>query len=121
MRKQPVHGVLIIPNRPTIVFLTVCTKDRQPWLATPEVYDLLRLVWTDATAWLVGKYIIMPDHIHLFAAPGQMEIPFDNWVRYWKSQFGKRHRNPAHRWQTDHWDRRLRTSLPANWHNDCFS
>jgi putative transposase len=67
----------------------------------------------------------MPDHIHLFAAPGPIVdsnrlsgsfalpgtvIPFDNWVRYWKSQFSKRHRNPAHRWQTDHWDTRLRRS-----------
>ena len=111
MRKHPAHGVLVVPNRPPIVYLTVCTKGRQPWLATSEVHDLLRSVWTDdATAWLVGKYIIMPDHIHLFAAPGQMEITFDNWVRYWKSQFSKQHRNPAHRWQTDHWDTRLRAS-----------
>ena len=131
MRKHPVHGVLIVPNRPTIVFLTVCTKDRQLWLATPEVHDLLCSVWTDAAAWLVGKYIIMPDHIHLFAAPGQIEIPFDNWVRYWKSQFSKRHRNPAHRWQTDHWDRQLRASesyaskweyvLPRRWEGSAMN
>ena len=75
MRKHPAHGVLIIPNRPTIVYLTVCTKDRQPWLATPEVHALLRLVWTDAAAWLVGKYMIMPDHIHLFAAPDKWQSP----------------------------------------------
>jgi putative transposase len=51
----------------------------------------------------------MPDHIHLFAAPGRKPLPFDNWVRYWKSQFSKAHRVSAHRWQTDHWDTRLRT------------
>jgi putative transposase len=147
-RKHPVHGVLVKANEPIIVFLTVCTRDRQPWLAVPEVHTLLCSVWTDASAWLVGRYIIMPDHIHLFAAPGSMEngkrlsgsfalpstpgptrkskrlsgnlalpIPFDNWVRYWKSQFSKRHRNPSRRWQTDHWDTRLRRleSYSSKW------
>jgi putative transposase len=50
----------------------------------------------------------MPDHLHLFAAPGQLELPLENWVKYWKSQFSKRHGNRNHRFQTDHWDTRLR-------------
>ncbi|MBI3919804.1 MAG: hypothetical protein HY318_00195 [Armatimonadetes bacterium] len=93
-----------------IVYLTVCTKDRRGWLATDKNHALLVKVWTEATAWLVGRYVIMPDHIHLFAVPGQMEIEFDNWVRYWKSQFSKQHHGHSHRWQTDHWDTRLRSS-----------
>jgi hypothetical protein len=38
-------------------------------------------------------------------------------VRYWKSQFAKGLRDPGRRWQTDHWDRRLRTgeSYTAKW------
>jgi REP element-mobilizing transposase RayT len=110
MRKHPVHGVLMIPNQPTIVFLTVCTKDRQPWLAVSEVHELLHSVWTEADAWLVGKYTIMPDHIHMFIAPGRRGIPIGNWVRYWKSQFTRRHRNPCHLWEADYWDTRLRRS-----------
>jgi REP element-mobilizing transposase RayT len=51
----------------------------------------------------------MPDHIHLFAAPGPQPVPFENWVRYWKSQFTKFHGVKEHRWQTDHWDSRLRS------------
>jgi len=110
MRKHPVHGVLTVPNQPTIVFLTVCTKNRQPWLAASEVHNLLHSVWTSADAWLVGKYIIMPDHVHLFTAPGHKGIPLKNWVRYWKSQFSKQHGDPHHRWQPDYWDTRLRRS-----------
>ncbi len=109
MRKHPVHGVLINPDHPTIVFLTICTKDRQPWLAKPEIHDLFRSIWENAAAWLVGKYVIMPDHIHTFVAPGQMALPLDNWVRYCKSQFSKKHQEPDHRWQTDYWDTRLRS------------
>ena len=103
------HGVQINTDDATIIFLTVCTKDRQPWLANSQVHALLRSVWRNARAWLVGKYVIMPDHIHLFASPGQGAIPLDNWARYWKSQFSKLHQNTAHRWQTDHWDTRLRS------------
>src|SRR5437870_5293667 len=60
---------------PTIVFLTVCTKDRRPWLATDETHDLLREVWIASAAWLVGRYVVMPDHVHLFARPGGMDVP----------------------------------------------
>jgi putative transposase len=119
------------------VFLTVCTKDRKPWVANSDVHELLRTVWTDAKAWLVGRYVLMPDHVHLFcapneegyvggrgsrqatggedgsagASPSQLEPalpPLDNWVRYWKSQFSKRGQNSGRRWQPDHWDTRLR-------------
>ena len=88
-------------------------------------------MWADATAWLVGRYVIMPDHIHLFAGLGELcgsaraspshgepvqgspastAVDFDGWVRYWKSQFTKRHGCRDHRWQAGHWDRRLRRS-----------
>lgn len=120
-RQHPAHGVLISSHGPTIVFLTVCTRDRKPWLVNVEVHELLRTVWVDAKAWLVGRYVLMPDHVHLFcapneegsagASPSQSDFslpPLDNWVRYWKSQFSKRGKNPQHRWQPDHWDTRLR-------------
>jgi putative transposase len=107
-RTHPAHGVFPQLNKPTIVFLTVCTKGRAPWLATDAVHDLLVATWTAATAWLVGRYIVMPDHIHLFAGPGGSDVPLDNWVKFWKSQFTKRHDDRSHRWQPDHWDRRLR-------------
>ena len=108
-RKHPARGVLYIEGQPTIIFDTVCTKDRKPWLANDEVHQLLRDIWTDASAWLVGRYMIMPDHIHMFAAATATEIEFKNWVTFWKSQFTKRHKVADHRWQTDDWDTRMRT------------
>jgi putative transposase len=116
-RKKPGHGVLIDQSRPTIVFLTVCTKNRAPWLATRENHHTLRQVWQESDAWLVGRYVLMPDHLHLFAAPGRLEIAFDNWVRYWKSRFTMLRLIPSQEWQTDHWDTRLRSgeSYDAKW------
>src|SRR5262249_3233469 len=93
---------------PTIIFLTVCTENRKPWLASPEHHILLRSIWTEATAWLTGRYVLMPDHLHLFAASGASDVPLENWVKFWKSQFRKRNSNKACRFQTDHWDTRLR-------------
>lgn len=51
----------------------------------------------------------MPDHIHYFAGFTGSPVEFANWVRYWKSQFTKRHKASDHRWQTDDWDIRMRT------------
>jgi len=108
VRHHPTHGILEIPNQPTIIFLTVCTENRKPWLASPEHHILLRSIWTEATAWLTGRYVLMPDHLHLFAASGASDVPLENWVKFWKSQFRKRNSNKACRFQTDHWDTRLR-------------
>jgi len=116
-RKRPAHGVRIPTFGPTIVFVTVCTADRAPWLADEGVHALLRDVWSEARAWLVGRYVLMPEHLHLFAAPGDLPVSLDNWVRYWKSQFSQQHQNGEHRWQVDHWDTRLRSneSYDAKW------
>jgi len=69
-RKHPVHqSVHERRDVPIIVYLTVCTKRRKPILATPAVHELLRASWREARLWLVGRYVIMPDHLHLFCAP----------------------------------------------------
>ncbi len=70
-RRHPAHGVLACAHAPTIVFVTACTRNRQPWLANAAVHALLRAVWTEADAWLVGRYALMPDHLHLFCAPNE--------------------------------------------------
>jgi putative transposase len=109
-RNKPAHGVWIDRERPMILFLTVCTKDRRPWLATEEIHGVLRKIWAEATAWMVGRYVLMPDHLHLFTAPGHQELSLETWVRYWKSRSTRVRRNRNEKWQVDHWDTRLRSS-----------
>jgi len=108
-RRQPVHGVHNDPKKPTIVFVTACTKGREPRLASAECHDVLRTVWRDATAWMVGRYVVMPDHVHLFAAPGDQDIPLEQWMQYWKSRSAKRMGHGGEQWQRSHWDTRLRS------------
>src|SRR5215469_11780855 len=116
-RKKPAHGVRVDSNRPTIVFVTVCTKSRRPWLASPENHVALLGVWAEASAWVVGRYVLMPDHLHLFAAPGRLELSLENWIRYWKSRFTRTRLVALQEWQSGHWDTRLRSgeSYESKW------
>ncbi len=107
-RRHPAHGVHISSDSPTIVFLTVCTKTRKPWLACPEVQTALVDVWKVADAWSVGYYMLMPDHLHLFCSPRNLEFSLKQWVSHWKRKFSCLHLPEAGAWQRDYWDTRLR-------------
>ena len=109
-RHKLASGVFINLGQPTIVILTVCTDQHQPWLAQPTVHAALRQVWGEARAWLVGYYLLMPNHLHLFCAPHDLAIPLNRWVSYWKRRFTQRTRNPDWIWQAHYWDTRLRRS-----------
>lgn len=115
-RRHPAHGVKSEFGTPVIVFVTICTKDRKPWLAHDDLHQLLRSVWSELDDWLVGRYVLMPEHIHLFAGRAE-ETSLDRWLKYWKADFTRRHGNPEHRWQSGHWDTRLRSheSYDAKW------
>ena len=84
-RKHPAEGVWMIEGQPTVVYDTVCTKDRGAWLACEEVHALLCEVWREATDWLMGRYVILPDHIRFFAHATPSSGQYKRWVRYWKS------------------------------------
>ncbi len=107
-------------NRSVIVFLTICTKNRVPLLAEPTVHRLIISAWDEADSWLVGRYVILPDHMHLFAAPASPDSPdLRKWIAYWKSIVSRRWPQGMGRlqWQRDAWDRQLRTgdSYSAKW------
>jgi len=107
-RLHPIHlPVLEIHNRATIVFLTVCTKGRQPVLATPKMHRSLKTAWVSAAHWLVGRYVVMPDHIHLFCAPSLMPpTPLVTWISYWKRLVAQS--MDCQIWQKNFWDTQLR-------------
>ncbi|MCG8600635.1 MAG: transposase [Verrucomicrobiales bacterium] len=100
-------------NHPAIVFVTVCTKGRRLLLATEAAHELLVSCWKEADLWRVGRYVILPDHIHMFVSPSGRDSPIVKaWVKYWKSQVSRRWPNAEQKpiWQRDVWDRQLRTS-----------
>jgi len=107
-RRKPASGVLISLAEPTIVFVTVCSEKREPWVAQPRVHEFVRAAWSDAQAWLVGYYLLMPDHIHFFCAPHDTAFTLDTWIKYWKRRFSIRANCEQWKWQEHKWDRRLR-------------
>jgi putative transposase len=112
IRKSPIHLPIIeVFNRPVIVFVTVCCQDRKSVLCKPDVHQLLLDAWMKADSWRLGRYVIMPDHIHFFCSPSIADYPeLKTWVRYWKSissrSWPRRHEQPI--WQRSFWDTQLR-------------
>jgi len=87
-RRHPSHNSLIptISNRSTILYVTVCTEGRKLILTSEEMHRIIVNSWLSTKDWIVGRYIIMPDHIHFFCAP--IVFPpcnFRKWMKYWKS------------------------------------
>jgi putative transposase len=111
-RKHPAHWpAQERHNTPVIVFVTVCTKRRKSILANSRTHELLIQSWRTAKSWLVGRYVVMPDHLHLFCAPAELNPePLLQWVRYWKSHAARNwfRAEDAPIWQRHFWDTQLR-------------
>jgi putative transposase len=74
-RQTPAAGAHIFLGQPNIFFVTVNAKDADDWMDDVTVQDSLAQIWTkEAKAWLVGYYLIMPDHVHFFCAPHDLHF-----------------------------------------------
>src|SRR5215470_14461816 len=88
VRRKPIHQpILELKGRPTVVMLTVCTAQRKRILANDRAVELVIRAWRAADVWLVGRYVVLPDHIHLFCAPcdGHSWMALKQWGRFWTS------------------------------------
>jgi len=111
-RKHPPHFPLRERDNQTVIhFVTVCTKDRRPLLASPLAHQTLLDSWQSTDSFQVGRYVLMPDHLHLFCTPATL-LPdsLPRWIRYWKSLTAARWPHAIHGklWQRDFWDTQLR-------------
>jgi putative transposase len=74
-RQTPARGAHIFLGQPNVSFVTVNTKDREPWLGTTTMQAELVRIWRDeALAWRVGYYLLMPDHLHFFCSPYDLNL-----------------------------------------------
>jgi REP element-mobilizing transposase RayT len=101
-RNHPARGVFESGSVPTLVFTTVCTKGRKQWLTNPQVHVALQAAWRRHVHWIVTRYVLMPDHLHFFAEPGEQPLPFDSWVTVWKTGATRVLKVPGFRWQAGH-------------------
>ena len=102
--------------RNPIYFVTVCTLHRKPILAAPVPVDILREAWQSTPekhGWVVGRYVVMPDHVHFFARPQLQGKTVAAFVRDWKKWTSRRLSSiaPAEQtiWQLEFFDHVVRS------------
>ena len=107
-----------------IYFLTACTAGRKPALANVQAMECLTDIWSRSASldgWAVGRFVLMPDHVHLFARAGPDAKKRSEWMKLWKSVSARRLSRelgiqiPI--WQPDTFDHILRgsESYSAKW------
>jgi REP-associated tyrosine transposase len=110
-----------------IYFVATCTNSRHRLLAVEPVHAIIREVWANAEklyGWYVGRYVVMPDHVHFFCSPGlrpglqgrpelQKETSLSLFIGKWKEWTAKyAHRRlklPSSLWQAEFFDHVLRS------------
>jgi putative transposase len=105
-----------------IYFLTTCARNRSPLLARDEAAKILIDEWRSAHerhGWAIGRYVIMPDHVHFFCRPELDAKPLSEFVGSWKSytsrkinSLGRPRSTPAATtlWQCEFFDHVLRST-----------
>ena len=102
-----------------IYFVTTCSASRRRVLAEPRVASIVRSEFEAAAeryGWRVGRYVIMPDHLHFFCALGGRQSPatLSQFIRGFKQWTAKRIIRDcglsAPIWQPEFFDRLLRSA-----------
>ena len=76
-----------------IYFITTCVDNRKAVLARDEVAQILAEEWRAAHrrhGWAVGRYVIMPDHVHFFCRAELGAKTLSEFVGNWKSWTSRR-------------------------------
>jgi putative transposase len=74
-------------------FVTTCSRDRRPVLASDGAHQIFCEEWQVALkrhGWMVGRYVIMPDHVHFFCAEHMPGKELSVFVGAWKEWTSKR-------------------------------
>jgi len=112
-RKRLPHLPSLELSNQTIIQYVSCNVDgRRPLLANPEIHQLLIEAWRKADQWLVGRYVILPDHLHFFCAPAHVPItPLKRWMEFWRAEATRCWTRAGGKpiWQKDFFDRQLRS------------
>jgi len=104
--------------RSPIHFVTACTATRRHILANPDIHGALTKFTErgcDHGAW-IGRYVLMPDHLHAFIALDDERLDLSTWMKSLKNTLSKTLREmrvPTPHWQKGFFDNVLRTEESA--------
>jgi putative transposase len=104
----------IYPRQP-VYFVTLCTFARKMILNRPTIHSVFVNFCESAAQHgiYVGRYVLMPDHIHLFAATRSEGVSLSLWIKSLKNALSKSWRSeglPAPHWQKGFFDHLLRST-----------
>jgi REP-associated tyrosine transposase len=108
-------------DRP-VWFVTFCTHERRPWLASDSVHAAF-IQFAERAARdfnvAVGRYIIMPEHVHFFVCGGP-DFVLATWIGALKQTLAKaaqRSKSAGQIWQEGFFDHMLRSdeSMTQKW------
>jgi putative transposase len=90
-RRPPRLGRVFSSVRP-FYFVTFNTYQRRNVLARSEVHQSFRRFCLKAREHdiAVGRYVVMPDHVHLFVALPIRDVCLSSWIQSLRSVMGKR-------------------------------
>ncbi|MCP5523697.1 MAG: hypothetical protein H7A46_19345 [Verrucomicrobiales bacterium] len=109
-----------LANQSIVIHVIQVVHRRQPLLARVEAARTILEAWQRADYWLVGRYVLMPDHLHLFCAPARFpSTPLKQWMAFWRADATRKWPWPREKpiWQKDFFDRQLRhgENYTAKW------
>jgi len=114
-RHRPPRLSVLWPDVHPFYFVTFNTHHRAATLARNDFHDAFRRFCEQArtSGVAVGRYVIMPDHVHLFVFLPPEGLPLARWVQSLKSCLGKvllRCGIDKPHWQEGFFDHVLRSS-----------
>jgi putative transposase len=98
-------------NQSIILYVTQVVGQRRRLLDNPSAFTALLSSWRRADRWQVGRFMVMPDHVHFFCAPaGSPVVALTRWMEFWRAQATRNWPVPCEKpiWQKDFFDRQLR-------------
>jgi putative transposase len=99
-----------------VYFITICTHDRKRLLDKIHVHEAFKSFAQQAPSHgtFVGNYVLMPDHLHLFAAFSSNAMLVSPWIKSLKNSLSKTLRQKeirAPHWRKGFFDHVLRSRI----------
>ena len=116
MGHPPRIPVWLRSDQRVIYFVTICVMDRKPVLANQRTFRALRNVAEKLQDWTLIAAVLMPDHLHVIAAPKDRDFRVGNFAGALK-RWMRKELEASWTWQPGSFDRLLRSgdSLQAKW------
>ncbi|HUL51967.1 MAG TPA: transposase [Opitutaceae bacterium] len=107
-----------VGERQPTYFITTCVNGRRALLANETAHNILRQEWQESLVrhgWAVGRYVVMPDHVHFFIMPSPtmpcaLSVVVGKWKEWTAKRLLRELGGSAPLWQPEFFDHLLRSN-----------